>query len=64
MNRQAEIRLDVCGTKQGHGSAWPTIIRRLLVLCAVAAVALLLVTESRLSSQQRQQAFETSGVYP
>ena len=61
MNQQAEIRLNVSGIAHG----WRTRIGQLLVLCAaVAAVALLLAAEFHISPEQRQQAFETSGVYP
>jgi hypothetical protein len=56
MTRQAELNV--------HGSVRPSIIGRVLVLCAVAAVALLLFAESCLSLEQRQQTFEASGVYP
>jgi hypothetical protein len=71
MNRQAEIQLGVRGTAQDSVPVWPAAIGRLsvlcaavFVLCAVAAVGLLLFAESRLSSAQRQQVFETAGVYP
>jgi hypothetical protein len=63
MNRP-ETRFDIRKTEYGHSSIRPTVIRRLLVLCAAGAITLLLVAESRVSSGQRQQAFEVSGVYP
>ncbi|WP_084810220.1 hypothetical protein [Bradyrhizobium sp. NAS80.1] len=64
MNRQVKIDLNVHGRERGHDAIWPTIIRRVSVLFAASALMLLLVSESHLSLAQRQQAFETSGVYP
>jgi hypothetical protein len=59
-----EVRFEVRERDLGHGTTWPTIIRPLLTLCAVGAITLLLVAESRLSSERRQQSFEALGVYP
>jgi hypothetical protein len=64
MNRQPEIPFDLRETRHSSGSARPTIARWLLMLCAASAVTLLLIAESRLSSEQRQQTFEVSGAYP
>jgi hypothetical protein len=64
MNRQMKIDLSVHGRERGHDAIWPTIIRRVSVLFAASAVTLLLVSESHLSSEQRQQAFAASNVYP
>jgi hypothetical protein len=63
MNRQAEIALNVHG-REPRDAIWLTIIRRFLPLCAASAVTLLFISESRLSPEQRQLTFETSGVYP
>ncbi len=71
MNQQAEMRLAVRGAAQRPGPHGPSKIGlrsvfwgAVLVSCAVAVVALLLVTESRLSSGERQQVFESLGQYP
>jgi hypothetical protein len=62
MNRP--ISFDIREKGRAHRLVWPTITRWLLVFCAAAAVVLLLVAESYLSSEQRQRAFETLEVYP
>jgi hypothetical protein len=58
------IHLDVPEKENARSFIAPTIIRGLFALCIVGAVTLLLISESRLSSEKRQQTFETSGVYP
>jgi hypothetical protein len=63
MNRP-EIRFEARETECSRGSRRPTIIRPLLVLCAAGAVMLLLISESRLSSEQRQYSFEAWKIYP
>lgn len=64
MNRQSEFRLAVSGAGRDHGSVWPTIIGRLLLLCTAAAVALLLIAESRFSSEQRLELLQSTSFYP
>jgi hypothetical protein len=64
MNRQSEIRLAVRGAERDHGSVWPSIIGRLMLLCAAAALALLLIAESRLSSGQRLELLQSTSSYP
>ena len=64
MIQQAEIPIKIRGIERGHNFVRPAVIGLLLVLCAAAALVLLTFAESRLSPEQRQQAVETSGVYP
>jgi hypothetical protein len=61
MSRQTEFRLSEMDL--GRGSVRP-IIPGLLLALAVAGAALLLVVESRISPDQRQQTFASAGVYP
>ena len=64
MSRQSEFRLDFRGTGRNHGSVWPTIIGRLLLLFTAATVALLLIAESRFSSEQRLELLHSTSSYP
>ena len=70
MNRQAEIHLDLRTTAYRSGYVMAPITWRSLAFWAIvfvlfSAVAVpLLVAESRLTPERRQQAFETLGLYP
>ncbi|HLX15482.1 MAG TPA: hypothetical protein VKS24_09780 [Bradyrhizobium sp.] len=63
MNQQSASGLAV-REAGSYGSIWPTIFGRLLLLCAATVVVLLLIAESQLPSEQRQQVFDASVVYP
>ncbi len=70
MNRQAEIHLDVRRTQRDAASLPSGTNGRMLAFCGAilmfcaVAVGSLLYGQSSLSSEQRQQAFESLGVYP
>jgi hypothetical protein len=63
MNQPSEFRLGVRGAGRDRGSSLPTI-KRLLLLCAALAMVLLLIAETRLSSEQRLQLLQSTGFYP
>ncbi len=65
---QKKIHRDTCQAARSRGAVWSGTGARVL-MCGAAlmfftVVPLLLFAESRLSSEQRQQAFQSSGVYP